>query len=80
MEKKTTPAAVLKKAEEIICLYGDNIVLIGQDGETNIYKFNFPEDSTTGYPIVYLHNMSNNSVEEVTGFDAVDIIGKYIIE
>lgn len=69
---KNIPAQVKKAAAELIEAYGDSIAYIGEYSGSEAYLFQFPEDSSTGFPFVYL--LSDNKVTEVSGNIALDII------
>ena len=69
---KNIPAQVKKAAAELIEVYGDSIVYIGEYSGSEVYLFQFPEDSSTGFPFVYL--LGDNKVTEVSGGIALDII------
>lgn len=66
------PIQVKKAAAELIEAYGDNIKYIGKYDGCDAYLFQFPEDSSTGFPFVYL--LGDNKVTEVSGGIALDII------
>ena len=66
------PIQVKKAAAELIEAYGDSIVYIGEYSGCEAYLFQFPEDSSTGFPFVYL--FGDNKVTEVSGGIALDII------
>ena len=66
------PIQVKKAAAELIEAYGDSIVYIGEYSGCEAYLFQFPEDSSTGFPFVYL--LGDNKVTEVSGGIALDII------
>jgi len=78
--KDIIPESVVKKAKDFIDLYGNTIEYIGEYQGCDLYQFFFPEDSVTGFPVFYLYDTSKNSVTEVTGFDALDILDKFIQE
>lgn len=71
-----TPPEVLKTAKGLVDMYGPHFVLLGERGGQQVYMFQFPEDSTTGFPFVYLYEKGKPALE-VTGFEAVDIIDSF---
>lgn len=70
------PIQVKKAAAELIEAYGDSIVYIGEYSGCEAYLFQFPKDSSTGFPFVYL--LGDNQVTEVSGNIALDIINLLI--
>ncbi|MBE6217072.1 MAG: hypothetical protein E7124_03410 [Bacteroidales bacterium] len=66
------PQIVKDAASELIGRYGSNIELLGKYEGADAYIYNFPDDSCTGFPFVYLHK--DNKVTEITGFEALDIV------
>lgn len=71
-----TPAEVLKAAKGLVDMFGPHFVLLGERDGQEVYMFQFPEDSTTGFPFVYLYEKGKPALE-VTGFEAVDIIDSF---
>ena len=71
--KHDIPIAVLDAAKDLIDMYGVNFDYLGRYNDADTYVYRFPEDCETGFPFVYL--LKDNSVTEVTGFTALDIIG-----
>lgn len=69
---KNIPIQVKKAAAKLIEVYGDSIVYLGEYSGCEAYLFQFPEDSSTGFPFVYL--LGDNKVTEVSGGIALDII------
>ena len=67
------PQAIKDAAKELIELYGDNILYVGQYSNNDIYQFQFPEDSDTGFPFVYLLN-KDETIEKITGPEALDLL------
>lgn len=68
------PEAVLDKAKELIDIYGNKIRYLGKCDNKDVFKFQFPENERTGFPYVYLYDKQLNTVEEVTGKNAIKII------
>lgn len=70
------PEQVKNEARELIEQYGDSFKYIGKYEGQDTFMFNFPEDSDTGFPFVYLFN----GVEAIgiTNFLALDIINSLI--
>ena len=74
-----TPPEVLKTAKGLVDMYGPHFVLLGERDGREVYMFQFPDDSTTGFPFVYLYEKGKPALE-VTGFEAVDIIDSFGVE
>ena len=74
MNKETLniPQSVLDAASELIAIYGAHFYHLGHYEGKEVYLYKFPEDSSTGFPFVYL--LGNNKVTEVSGGIALDII------
>lgn len=66
------PEIVKTKAQELIDIYGDGLKHIGKHRNSDVYLFCMPEDVDSGFPFVYLHHDDN--VQEITGFEALDIV------
>ncbi len=77
---KTIPESVIEEAKGLINIYGNNLEYMGEYKGFDVYKFKFPKDSETGFPYVYLHDSSKDTVMEITGFDALDIIDEFVQE
>ena len=75
--KNAIPESVLKEAKGLIDLYGNTLEYLGDYNGYDVYLFAFPENKETGFPFVYIHDTDSNVVLEVTGFRALDIIGKF---
>ena len=71
-----TPPEVLKTAKGLVDMYGPHFVLLGERDGQQVYMFQFPDDSTTGFPFVYLYEKGKPALE-VTGFEAVEIIDSF---
>ena len=76
MDKKI-PEQVKKKAENLINMYGENIEYLGNYKDSEYYTFVFPQDTVTGFPFIYIYYSKSGDVMEITGFEALDIIGKF---
>lgn len=75
--KKIIPEQVINKAQGLIDLYGEDFEYMGVYKEKEAYLFCFPDDKETGFPFVYLFDATNDAAEEITGFKALNIIGKF---
>ena len=73
MENKI-PEGVIKEAKDFVNLYGNTLKHIGKYNGYDVYRFGFPENTETGFPFLYLHNLSRDEVTRISGFDALDII------
>lgn len=71
-----TPQQIITEAKELIEMYGSNVEYLGKNQGADYYVFKFPEDSDTGFPFVYRY--VNGSVETITGFKALGIIGLFV--
>lgn len=68
------PNSVIKEAKYMIDIYGANLEYLGKYKRAEIYEFRFPENTETGYPLLYVFDSQCNVVTKVTGFDALEII------
>ena len=75
--ERIIPEQVINKAQGLIDLYGEDFEYMGVYNGKKAYLFCFPDDKETGFPFVYLFDATSDSVEEITGFKALDIIGKF---
>ena len=73
---KDIPQAVIKEAQDLIDRYGLHIDYLGEHKDSDYYMFHFPEGTITGFPFVYVYYRQKDEAIEITGFDALDIIGK----
>lgn len=69
---KQVPQIVKDAAKGLIKSFGENIDFLGKYEGWDAYIYNFPDDSCTGFPFVYL--LRDGKVSEVTGFEALDIV------
>lgn len=69
---KKVPTAILNKAKDLTAMYGQKFAYLGQHEGRAVWRFCFPEDADTGFPIVYLYG--DEKAVEVTGREALDII------
>lgn len=72
--KKDIPTAVIQKAKGLINLYGVNLDFIGLYKGMDVYAFQFPENTETGYPFLYLYDRQSKNTTDVTGFEALYIL------
>lgn len=68
------PKEVIEAAKNLIELYGENIKALGTYKDQEVYKYQFPKNSFTGFPFVYLYDKVSGQVFTITGFDALDIL------
>lgn len=73
-KQSNIPQSVMTEAENLIDLYGDTIEYIGVYEGYGVYQFVFPKNKETGFPFIYIYDPEDESVLEVTGFRALDII------
>ena len=72
--KENVPQAVIEIANDLIKLYGDNFKHLGHYKGHDAYLFQFPKNSFTGFPFVYLYDAEKNIAVEITGEMALDIL------
>lgn len=70
------PEQIKNEARLLIEQYGDSFEYLGNYEGQDAYVFQFPENSDTGYPFVYLYDGKN--VDEITGPLALDIIDSFV--
>ena len=68
------PQVVKDKAKNLVEQYGDNIRFVGINGDHAVYSFVFPKNERTGFPYIYVYYEQDNSVEEITGISALEIL------
>lgn len=68
------PKAVTASAKDLIDLYGENFKYLGKYKNQDTYLYQFADNTSTGFPFVYLYNCDKDSAIEITGFKALDII------
>lgn len=76
MTSNIIPKSVLKAAKDLIYRYGERLVLVGRYNGQDVYVFSFPENVETGFPFLYLYDERRQSVFEVTGPEALEIIAR----
>ena len=67
------PQDILDAAAGFVSLYGPNLSLIGNKDGWDIYHFDFPAGSFTGYPFLFLHK-EGHKAKEVNGPEALELI------
>ena len=70
------PSKVKQAAQYLIDMYGDHVEHLGQYQGAEAFYYQFPEDVAVGFPCVYL--LKDDKLTEITGFEAVDIIGLFV--
>lgn len=73
---KQIPQIVKDAAKDLIKIYGDNIDFLGKYEGADAYIYHFPDDTSTGFPFVYIHK--DDKVTEITGFEALDILRLFV--
>lgn len=71
------PKAVIKEAQNLIDIYGQNLYFLGECDGSDFYLFQFPDDSLTGFPFIYIYDRNNDDAMCITGYDALDIISEF---
>lgn len=74
--KHIIPKAVKQEAEYLSKMYGEHISYLGKEDGAEYYKFDFPEDTDTGFPVVYQY--ADGLVMSIEGFSALDIICSFV--
>ncbi len=74
---KEIPEKVIKKAQNLIDQYGQCIEYLGDYKNSEYYVFRFPDGTITGFPFVYVYFFQKDEVIEITGHDALEIIGVF---
>lgn len=80
LSKFDIPQSVLKEASWLIEEYGCAFRQIGKYEEKIVYLYCFPENTETGYPIIYLYDEIDRKTIQVTGEDALEVIQDCINE
>lgn len=70
------PQIVKNAAKDLIEIYGDKFDYLGKYEGADAYAFSFPEDSCTGFPIVYL--VKDGKVDVITDSPALFIIDSLV--
>lgn len=73
---KQTPQIVKDAAKALINAYGGKIDFLGKYEEADAYIYHFPDDTSTGFPFIYIHK--GDKVTEITGFEALDIMALFV--
>lgn len=68
------PKEVLKAAAGLVEMYGAKFSVLGEKDGRTVYQFDFPEDSYTGYPFVYLFREGDRKAKELTGPEALEAV------
>ena len=70
------PQIVKNAAKNLIEIYGENFDYLGMFEGAEAYAFSFPEDSCTGFPVVYL--VKDGKVDVITDSPALFIIDSLV--
>lgn len=70
------PQAVLDKAKVLIDTFGENFENLGVHQGKQVYSFLFPKGSATGFPFVFLYDKQTETVDTITGYEALDFLFK----
>lgn len=70
------PQIVKNAAKDLIEIYGDKFDYLGKFEGADAYVFLFPEDSCTGFPIVYL--VKDGQLDVITDSPALFIIDSLV--
>ena len=74
------PVEVLKAAAELISMYGASFSLLGKQGDWDVDRFNFPEGTYTGFPVLYLFKDGDAKAQEVSDAKALKILSLLDVE
>ena len=80
LSESDIPQAVLHDASWLIEVYGCDFRKIGKYDGKIVYLYCFPENTETGYPIIYLYDEIDRKTIQVTGEDALEVIQDCINE
>ncbi|MCF0219098.1 MAG: hypothetical protein HUK14_04880 [Muribaculaceae bacterium] len=69
------PDKVKAAAHSLVERYGDHVEHLGKYQGAEAFYYHFPDEEDAGFPFVYL--LKNDNVTEISGFDALRIIGLY---
>lgn len=71
-----TPSKVKAAAQYLIDMYGDHVEHLGQYQGAEAFYFRMPDDIDAGFPYAYL--WKDDKVTEITGFDALHLLGRFL--
>ncbi len=69
------PAQIRTAAQWLVEQYGDRIEHLGEYKGAQVYYYHFPDDVDAGFPVAYL--LKEDKITEVTGFDALHLLGRF---
>ena len=70
------PKKIQEAAKGLIDMFGLSFDYLGKYEGADFYMFVFPDDTDTGFPVVYQYE--NGHALEITGFPALDIINLFV--
>lgn len=70
------PQVIINAAQELVAMYGNNLKYMGQCNKMDVYKFQFPDNTETGFPVLYLYDNSNDEILEISGFESFRILNE----
>lgn len=74
------PIEVISAANELIQMFGSNLIYQGRHENQDVYQFIFPEDQEIGFPHIFLHKDGSSKVKAVTGPEAFDLLASLRVE
>ena len=74
---ESIPQQVIGEAVNYIAHYGQHIAYLGQCQGQDYYRFLFPKDSLTGFPVVFVFDHQTNEVMTISDRNALDIINSF---
>ncbi len=72
------PEAVIKEAGSLVKEFGSNFEFLGERDGVQVYVFQFPKDTHTGYPFVYCYD--GKRALELTGEAALENVALFDVE
>ena len=69
------PKEVITAAGDLVKMYGPKFSLLGERDGLAVYCFEFPKDTYTGFPFLFLYG--SGAVQEVTGDEALELIASF---
>lgn len=73
---KPIPDKVIQAAASFIEQFGNRLEYLGKEKDAKYYVFSFPDDMCLGFPFIYC--LQNNEVTEISGFSALDVLGRFV--
>lgn len=68
------PNAVKDKISDLAAMYEGDVEYKGKYKGRDVYMFRFPDDTETGFPLVYLYDDEKEDVAELTGLESLKLL------